>query len=74
MTDIQSKDSQEILNELSSFYGCYGIKTVEGLSTWIDQWLINGGDSKAFDGEVMIINTQTRHMTMWVEEVFNNER
>lgn len=60
-----------MLEELSSVYGCYGIKTVEGLSTWIDQWLINEGDNRALEGLVMIVNTSTRHMTMWASEVFN---
>jgi len=72
VTDIQSKDSQEMLDELSRAYGCYGIKTYTGLGTWIDQWLANDGDDKALQGLTMVINTSTGHMTMWVEEVFNH--
>jgi hypothetical protein len=70
VTDTPSKDSKKILNDLSSPYGCYGFKTVEGMSVFIDQWRLNGGDENALRHTVMIIDMHTRHMTMWMKEVF----
>lgn len=73
MIEKQSKDSTKMLEELSKPYGCYGIKTVQGLSTWIDQWISNGGDQNALEGLLMIINSDTQDMAMWVEkEVWPN--
>ena len=74
MTDTQSKDSQEMLDELSKPYGCYGIKTVNGMSVWIDQWLANGGEERALDNLVMLVNKSTGYMNLWISEVFYNER
>lgn len=73
MTEKQSKDSTEILEELSKPYGCYGIKSVEGLNMWIDKWIRLKGDERALDNQFLIVNTQTRHTTIWIPEVFNNE-
>lgn len=66
MTDTQSKDSIEILEDLSKPYGCYGIKTTNGFSVWIDNWIENGGDQNALEGLMMVVNKSTGHMTMWV--------
>lgn len=75
MTEDSSTDSQKMLDELSRPVGCYGIKTTQGLSVWIDQWIANGGYQRALEGLTMIINTDTTHMTMWVtKEVFPDER
>lgn len=74
MTEKKSNDSTEILDNLSKPYGCYGIKTTNGLSVWLDQWLNNGGDDRALDGTIMIINSQTTHVTLWVEGELLDER
>lgn len=75
MTEDSSKDSSEILKDLSKPMGAYGIKTAQGLSVWLDQWIVNGGDQRALEGLTMIINKDTTHMTMWVtKEVFTDER
>jgi len=65
-----SKDYTKILEDLSNLYGCYGIKTYVGFSTWIDQWIINGGDQNALEGLMMIMNKDTQAMSLWnIEEV-----
>jgi hypothetical protein len=60
--------------DLSKPAGCYGIKSVEGFAVFIDQWHANGGDPDGLQGTVMIINTSTRAFSMWIEEIFYNER
>jgi hypothetical protein len=68
VTEDSLKDSQEMLQELSKRYGCYGIKTTTGFGVWIDQWIANGGDQNALEGLMMVVNKDTNHMTMWVIE------
>lgn len=57
-----------MLEELSRPYGCYGIKTIDGFSAWLDPWIINGGDQHCLEGFFMVINKTTHHFTMWNTE------
>ena len=74
MKDTSSKDSTEMLEELSKHYGCYGVTSVVGFGTFIDQWHANGGEDGALDGARMIINTATGKFDLWIQEIFNNEK
>lgn len=72
MTEKQSKTCTKKV-AMGDMYGTFGIKTTTGLSAWIDQWLLSGGEPKAFDeyGLVMVINTATTAMAFWPESIFN---
>jgi len=63
-----------MLEELSRPYGCYGIKTLDGFSMWLDSFLTHTEDELSFSEVQMVANISTRHMALWSKEVFNYER
>ena len=74
MIENTSKESIETVGELSQHYGCYGIKTIDGLNSWIDVWMNNDGSMDVLSNLTIVVNPNTRGMTMWVtEEIFNYE-
>lgn len=75
MTDTQSKDYTEMLEGLYNRYGCFGIKTMSGLSIWVDQWIENTGDRSGtlLDDCLMMVDTDKDLFTMWsIKEVIDN--
>jgi hypothetical protein len=61
----------DVIQQLYKLYGCYGIKSIEGFSVFIDEWIKNGGVEDALTNMVMVINTDTRSFHMWTEDIFS---
>ena len=59
------------LENVDKIYGCFGVKSVEGVRSFFDMWAMNNGDSDVLSGVVTIVDLRTRAVYMWDANIFN---